>query len=213
MVFITPFFKKPAKWSRRTRSWCGLLLVWFLMATGMSAAWAEPGTIKATQTAAAYGENQIELSGRFIVTLTPTLEDALANGLSLPFVYEFQLTRPRTYSWYRQLSDWFSPTATLTYRLSYHALSRQYRLHLGSFYRSFSSLDQALAALGVLRDWGVLQDTSLARDKDDLAGRMRLRLDMSQLPKTFQLTALGHSDWQLESQWTDFALHNEEEAH
>ncbi|WP_432723725.1 DUF4390 domain-containing protein [Jeongeupia wiesaeckerbachi] len=161
--------------------------------------------IRAQSAGASYASNRVELSARFAVTLNPTLENALANGVSLPFVYEFQLTRPRGYALYRQVADWFSPTAELGYRLSYHAISRQYRLHLGSFYRSFTTLDEALSALGVVRGWSVLAGTSIADDKSDFAGKVRLRLDLSQMPKPFQLSTLGQNDWKLESPWVDVA--------
>ncbi|GHD66696.1 hypothetical protein GCM10007350_29300 [Jeongeupia chitinilytica] len=163
----------------------------------------EGSNIRAQSAGANYGNNRIELSARFAVSLNPTLESALTNGVSLPFVYEFQLTRPRGYALYRQVADWFSPTAELGYRLSYHAISRQYRLHLGSYYRSFATLDDALSALGVVKGWGVLADTSIADDKSDFAGRVRLRLDLSQMPKPFQLSTLGQGDWKLESAWID----------
>ena len=209
MVFTTPFSRNKLSSLRR---WCGLFVLWMALSAGLSAAWADNGGIKAQQTSSTWGDNQVEISANYKISLAPALEDALLNGLSLPFVYEFQLTRPRMYSWYRQVADWFSPTATLTYRLSYHALSRQYRLHLGSFYRSFNTLDEALSALGVIRGWAVLQDTSIAQDKSDFSGRMRLKLDVSQLPKTWQLTALGQSDWQLESSWSEVGLRSDEDG-
>ncbi|WP_159666481.1 DUF4390 domain-containing protein [Andreprevotia sp. IGB-42] len=159
--------------------------------------------IKPVSSGAEYAGEHIELSARFQLSLNATLEDALANGLTLPFTYEFQLTRPRLYSWYRQAMDSFNPTASLTYRLSYHALSRQYRLNFGNFYRSFASVDEALSALGVVRGWNVLHDTGIAKDKDPFSGRIRLRLDISQLPKPFQLSTLGQNDWKLESGWVD----------
>ncbi|AOY00548.1 DUF4390 domain-containing protein [Jeongeupia sp. USM3] len=177
------------------------LLLWLAAGTVLG----EGSGIRAQSAGASYGNSRIELSARFAVSLNPTLENALANGVSLPFVYEFQLTRPRGYALYRQVADWFSPTAELGYRLSYHAISRQYRLHLGSFYRSFASLDDALSALGVVRDWGVLAGSAIADDKSDFAGRVRLRLDLSQMPKPFQLSTLGQGDWKLESPWVDIA--------
>ncbi|WP_051711137.1 DUF4390 domain-containing protein [Andreprevotia chitinilytica] len=161
------------------------------------------GGIKPINGSAEYAGDHIELAARFTVNFNGTLEDALANGLSLPFIYEFQLTKPRIYSWYRQISDGFGPAATLTYRLSYHSLSRQYRLNLGNFYRSFPNLDEALSALGVVRGWNVLAGSSVARDKSEFSGKIRLKLDLSQLPKPFQLSTIGQSDWKLESSWID----------
>ncbi|UXY15044.1 DUF4390 domain-containing protein [Chitiniphilus purpureus] len=162
----------------------------------------EPG-IRAREAGYDYAADHVELSARFDVTLKPGLEEALANGFTLPFSYEFQLTRPRVYAWWNSLSSWFEPTARLEYRLSYHSLSRQYRLHLGNFYRSFASLPEALTALGVVRGWEVLRDSSIARNKETFSGRVRLLLDVSQLPKPLQLSALGKDEWELASPWVD----------
>src|SRR4026207_2049864 len=63
----------------------------------------------------------------FAFELTPRLAEVVANGVPLYFRVEFELTRPR---WY-----WFDETAAssrLQLRLSYHALSRQYRLSTGA---------------------------------------------------------------------------------
>ncbi|SMC28724.1 protein of unknown function [Andreprevotia lacus DSM 23236] len=166
-------------------------------------AWAAENSVHPVSTSAEYASEHIELNARFQLGLSQTLEDALANGLTLPFTYEFQLTRPRLYAWYRQAADSFNPTASLTYRLTYHSLSRQYRVNYGSFYRGFASLDEALSALGVVRNWNVLADTGIAKDKDPFAGKIRLRLDVSQLPKPFQLSTMGQGDWKLESGWID----------
>jgi hypothetical protein len=184
-------------------------MAWLLCA----AVWGDAGDIKVQKAEASFGDNRIEIAARFDVVLSNDLQEALKNGLSLTFVYEFQLTRPRIYSWYKQLSDGFGPNSMLSYQLSYHALTRQYRLHIGSFYRSFQSINEALAALGIVRNWGVLNDSNIARDHNsDFAGKVRLKLDRSRLPKTYQLTAFGHDEWQLESPWIDLAKAKSEDA-
>ena len=43
----------------------------------------------------------------------------------------------------------------------------------------------------------------------EFAGEVRLSLDISQLPRPFQLSALGATDWKLESDWTPMALEGE----
>ncbi|AZN36927.1 DUF4390 domain-containing protein [Iodobacter ciconiae] len=175
--------------------------------------WADAGDIKVQKAEASFADNRIEIAARFDISLSNDLQEALKNGLSLAFVYEFQLTRPRMYSWYRQISDGFGPNAMLSYQLSYHSLSRQYRLHIGSFYRNFSNVNDALAALGIVRNWGILSDSNIARDRNpDFAGKVRLKLDRSRLPKTYQLTAFGHEEWQLESPWVDLVKVRTEDA-
>ncbi|HSC80548.1 MAG TPA: DUF4390 domain-containing protein [Chitinolyticbacter sp.] len=197
MAFSTPFSRRSPP--SLLASLVALVLAWVLC---IPASAQEPG-IRARDASFDYAGDHIELAARFDVTLKPGLEDALANGFTLPFSYEFQLTRPRAYAWWKSVANWFDPTAQLNYRLSYHNLSRQYRLHLGSFYRSFATLSDALTALGVVRNWEVLGGSDLARDKEPLSGRVRLRLDVSQLPKPLQLSAMGKDDWVLSSPWIE----------
>ena len=67
--------------------------------------------------------------------------------------------------------------------------------------RNFSSLEEALAAIGNLRSWSVLDGSNIA--PDDFAGKLRLKLDLSQLPKAYQLNAIGNEAWQLDSGWSE----------
>ncbi len=194
MVFITRFFAKLSRGLRLATAAACL----FVMANGFAAG------IHPHKAGAQISESTISISARFNVSLTPSLEQALQNGLSLPFTYEFQLVRPRVYAWFRQLSGWFEPTATLTKRLSYHALTRQYRVSQDGLSRSFATLPEALNALGIIGGWNALENNTVTRDPSDFSGRIRLRLDLSLLPKPYQLAALGQSDWRLESSWIDF---------
>lgn len=205
MAFITRFF------ARLVSTFSLAILVIFLIASAPARA----GGIDPQKAVAVFSNDRIEIAARFQVNLTPALELALQNGLSLPFKFEFQLTRPRLRAWALQLSDWFEPAASLTQRLSYQPLTRQYRVLTGGvshISRSFNSLNEALAAVGVIGSWQVLPDSSLAHDSENFAGRLRLRLDLSQLPKPYQLAALGNSDWHLDSPWADLSVHDLSEA-
>ena len=140
-------------------------------------------------------EEGIVLDADFELDLTPRLEDALTNGVPLYFVFEFECTRPR---WY-----WFDEkigTATLTARLSFHALTRTYRLSTGTLHQSFATLDEALRALGRVREWLVLPRDALRPDTTYNA-YVRMRLDTAQLPKPFQVSALANREWVLASPW------------
>jgi hypothetical protein len=84
--------------------------------------------------------------------------------------------------------------------LTYHALTRQYRLSTGALHQSFSSLDEALRVLSRLRNWQVLAaDRVLPGESFDAA--LRMRLDTTQLPKPFQIEAISNRDWILTSDW------------
>jgi hypothetical protein len=145
-------------------------------------------------------EEGLALDADFAFELTPRLADVVANGVPLYFRVEFELTRRR---WY-----WFDDTAAsrqMHLRLSYHALSRQYRLSTGPLQQSFPSLEEALNVLKRVRNWLVVdRSISLANAEYDAA--VRMRLDTTLLPKPFQLSALTGRDLHLESPWKRFIV-------
>jgi len=145
-------------------------------------------------------EAGLVLDADFAFDLTPRLAEVVSSGVPLYFRVDFELTRRR---WY-----WFDETAAssrLELRLSYHALSRQYRLSTGLLQQSFASLDEALNVLKRIRNWLVVDRTVTFADADYEAA-VRMRLDTNLLPKPFQLSALTSRDLQLDSAWRRFTV-------
>ncbi|MEO8440990.1 MAG: DUF4390 domain-containing protein [Betaproteobacteria bacterium] len=141
------------------------------------------------------GEEGYFLEADFEITLNPTLEEALNKGVPLYFLLEFEVMRPR---WY-----WLNEKVLNTqqqYRIAYNALTRQYRLGLGSLFQNFGSLSEALDFLSRVRRRQVLEPGILSKGSTYVAG-VRMRLDVSQLPKPFQLNALASRDWNFGSEW------------
>jgi hypothetical protein len=144
-----------------------------------------------------------QLAADFGLTLPARLEEAVNRGVMLHFVVEFELIRPR---WY-----WFDESvasATLTYRLSYHALTRQYRLALSGIAQSFPELSDALGVMSRVRGWRVLEPDQV-RPGAQYEAQVRLRLDTAQLPKPFQVNALTNREWTLSSEWKRFRFNPE----
>jgi hypothetical protein len=151
-------------------------------------------------------EGGMALDADFAFELTPRLAEVVANGVPLYFRVEFELTRSR---WY-----WFDETAAssrLQLRLSYHALSRQYRLSTGALQQSFPNLEEALDVLKRVRNWLVIERGIRLADADYDAA-VRMRLDTALLPKPFQLSALTGRDLQLESSWKRFIVRGQEKS-
>lgn len=144
------------------------------------------------------GDDGFVLSADFNFELNQRLEEAVAKGVVLYFVTEFELTRPR---WFWLDEKVLSRSQTV--RLSYHALTRQYRLSKGGLHQSFDSLSEAMRVLSHLRNWVVIEKTenNLVRAGDTYTAALRLRLDITQLPRPFQISALGNRDWNLSSDW------------
>jgi hypothetical protein len=141
------------------------------------------------------GEDGYFLEADFEIALNPTLEEALNKGVPLYFLLEFEVIRPR---WY-----WLNEKVLNNqqqYRLAYNALTRQYRLGLGSLFQNFGSLSETLDFLSRVRRRQVLEQGTLTKGTTYVAG-VRMRLDISQLPKPFQLNALASRDWNFGSEW------------
>ena len=135
------------------------------------------------------------LSADFSITFNRRLEDVVNKGVMLYFVADFELQRPRWYWLDEQVIS-----LSRTFQLSYHALTRQYRLSSGPLHQSFASLDEAVGAMSQLRGWQVLDKEAIHEDRVYQAA-LRLRLDLTQMPKTFQVSALSSRDWTLASDW------------
>jgi hypothetical protein len=143
------------------------------------------------------------LSADFGFELNSRLEEAVAKGVVLHFVVDFELLRGRWYWLDEKLLS-----RSQVYRLSYHALTRQYRLSTGGLHQSFSSLSEALRVLTRLRNWLVIEraDSRPLKAGELYAAELRLRLDVTQLPRPFQISALGNKEWSLNSDWKLWAL-------
>jgi hypothetical protein len=135
------------------------------------------------------------LTAQFDVAFNPTLEEALQNGVSLYFVLEFELGRPRWYWLDEKVAQ-----LTVQYRLTYSPLTRQYRLTTGLLGQQLESLDEVQRLLSRVGARPVVRKDALVKGaRYDAA--VRLRLDVAQLPKPFQINALASRDWSLQSEW------------
>ncbi len=84
--------------------------------------------------------------------------------------------------------------------MSFNALTRQYRIGIGAFYQNFPTLTEALEVMSKVRRREDIEAGVLSKGTSYVAG-LRLRLDTSQLPKPFNLNALGSREWSLGSEW------------
>lgn len=145
-------------------------------------------------------EPGLVLDADFALELTPKLSDLISHGVPVYFSVEFELTRRRWY-WF----DENTASRRLQLGLSYHALSRQYRLSNGSSQQTFATLDEALLAMTRVRNWLVV-DRATTFANADYDAAVRMRLDPSLLPQPLQLGALTSRELQLESPWKRFTV-------
>jgi len=137
-----------------------------------------------------------EINGQVSVSLSVPLAQAIERGVTLSFVSEFVLARPRWWWWdeerYRR-----NRLATLTF----HPLTRQFRVTVdGSKPQAFLDLTEALRACLAIRGWRVWNEPELPIG---LIAKVRLSLDPNELPKALQVNALTDEDWKLSSGWRE----------
>ena len=136
------------------------------------------------------------LSADFDLSLSRRLEKVLSEGVPLYFNIDFECYRPRWY-WF----DYSVAKKRYELRLSFHALTRTYRLSSGGLHQSFASVEEAVRALGTVRGWHVI-DAEKLEPGTSYEVAVRMALDVDRLPKPFQVSALTNPDWTLTSDWT-----------
>ncbi|WP_153111136.1 DUF4390 domain-containing protein [Propionivibrio limicola] len=189
-------------WARPIKTFAGrlfLLLAVTLLVT-LPARMAQASDLAARDPQLVATDDGYALNAEFSINFNARLEEAVSKGIVLYFVTDFELTRSR---WYWLDEKVVQRSRTL--QLSYHALTRQYRLSTGTLHQSFATLGEALRVLSRLRDWPVLDKGEVRNGQAYLAG-VRMRLDLSQMPRTFQIGALANKDWRLTSEWANWTF-------
>jgi hypothetical protein len=173
-----------------------IFLCLMLLSVHMTGASAEGIKIKSFELEKLEGDWLLNAS--FQIELAPGLEDAVQKGVVLYFQTEFELTRGR---WY-----WFEEKAVLAQRqirLSYQPLTQQFRIASEGFTFSAPTIAEALQAVGSIGGWRVIDNAQIDQSKSYMAA-LRMVLDLSKLPKPFQVNALNNRDWSVSSDWYRF---------
>ncbi len=161
------------------------------------------------------------LSAVYDIGLNHEVQLALSRGIPLYFVGEFSLTRSR-WEWLDTVQQTMSrgvqrifvnkPTTThwswldkeifkseQSTKLSYNVLTQRYRISRGTLFQNFASLEEALNMLS--RQGSAAIPADLMNKNGKYMAAVRLRLDITQLPKPLQVNVLTSSDWSLDSSW------------
>ncbi len=185
------------------RPWAWRLLAgWLALACACSSAWAQAPAIELTELRVERQDNAIVLSSNVRLELGPAVEDALLKGVAIHFVVEATIVRERWY-WY----DTRLTGVARHYRLAYQPLTRRWRLTLsseatgapgspGSLSQHFDGLPEALSAIRRNLNWKVAEVSDIDPDTKYTLN-FQFRIDTSQLPRPFQITAGGQNEWNL----------------
>ena len=199
LAWTSPLIPPPGLIGRLRRA-VALALVFVGLIAGGTAAAERIATTRAILGPAAEADGGVVLDAQFDFELPPTLEDAVNRGIALYFIIEFEMHRERWYWFDRKVAG-----ETLSYRLTYSPLTRQYRLSRDTLALPFDSLNEALNSLRRVRGWRVF-DQQLIAGGGDFRAQVRMRLDTSQLPRPFQINALTNRDWTLSSDWFNLRM-------
>jgi hypothetical protein len=176
------------------------LLACVIFAIAGPAAWAEGTPAEVTQLRLERSEEGLLLSANVSFDLPPVIDDALAKGLPMFFVAEAVLLRDRWYWYDKQVAK-----AERHMRLSYQPLTRRWRLVVSpgpiggsglALGQTFDTREEALGVVQRISHWKIADASEVdpdARYNVDF----RFRLDVSQLPRPFQIGAVGHADWNI----------------
>ena len=130
--------------------------------------------------------------------LPPAVEEALAKGIPMYFVAEATIYRDRWY-WY----DKRVASVARHMRLAYQPLTRRWRLQISPqpignsgliLGQMFDTREEALAAVQRVSGWRIADAADVEPDATHNID-FRFRLDVSQLPRPFQIGAVGQAEW------------------
>ena len=177
-------------------------LVACCLLVGPAAALAEPPLAEITQLRVESTDEGVLLSAAVVFEMPQVVDDALMKGIPMIFVAEAVLFRDRWYWYDKQVAR-----AARHMRLSYQPLTRRWRLQVSASQigssglalgQTFDTREEALAAVQRISRWKIADATEVepgARYNADF----RFRLDLSQLPRPFQIGAVGQTEWSIEA--------------
>lgn len=183
----------------------GFLNLFILLVMGCAVFW-HNGVLAAeiAQFQAERNEEGVLVSSQVRFDIPSVVEDTLSKGIPLFFVMDGAVVRER---WY-----WIDKkvcTAERRIRLAFQPLTRRWRLSVATgssdstlgltLSRNFDSLSEALSSLKRVARWNICDANTLG--ELDAGSRYRVdfrfRLDVNELPRPFQIGAIGQADWDI----------------
>ncbi|MDB5861100.1 MAG: hypothetical protein JWQ76_4789 [Ramlibacter sp.] len=177
---------------------CAFVLL--LLATALAPARAQVTGAEVTHMLVERGDDGILLSTTVKFDLPTVIEEALAKGIPMFFVAEAAIYRDRWY-WYDKRVSY----AARHMRLAFQPLTRRWRLQVSSspignsglvLGQMFDTREEALAAVQRISRWRIADASAIDPDSTQFV-EYRFRLDVSQLPRPFQIGAVGQSEWNI----------------
>ena len=190
-----------------TRSWKSAALeqaLWRALACGLSLLlWLAPASAaELSQLRTERSDDGVYLTALIDFELRPVVEDALLKGIPLFFVVEADIFRDRWYWTDKRVAG-----AARTIRLAFQPLTRRWRVNItagqggsaarATFNQNYDTLPEALSAIERVSRWRIA-DASDVEPGVTHTLNFRFRLDLSQLPRPFQIGMAGQRDWNID---------------
>jgi hypothetical protein len=209
MDFFTRYLKNSQFNVAKMLLRCFVAFVFFVISTMLavhaaSADGAAPASISSLQVERSDGA--VFLNAQVAFDLPAPIEDVLLKGIPLFFVAEAEVRRDRWYWYDKKLA-----VAARHMRLAYQPLTRRWRLNVsnnsgstsssgsglgGGLPQYFDTLAEALSKVQRINRWRIVELAEL--DPDVLhTVELSFKLDISQLPRPFQIGLIGQSDWNI----------------
>ncbi len=174
--------------------------------TWASFVWAADARITRTEPLIIDGQMTMDLDAS--MSLSQVVREAAGRGVPLFFTVDLKITSARWWWLNKVIVD-----TSLTRRVTYNTLTQQWRVASGDLFLPVASLDEALAVISQVRAWPVAPVDRFATDTR-YDGKVRIRLDTSQLAHRMRLDATNRGAWSLTSPWApfDFSIRPPESA-
>lgn len=179
----------------------GLRLALWLLAMPLAQA---QNAVDLQQLRADRAGGEVLVSASVVFDLPSVVEDALLKGVPLFFMLEADLLQERWY-WY----DKKVAGVQRQLRLAYQPLTRRWRVNATTapggdssqglaLSQNFDTLAEALATVKKISRWK-LADLGESESSAKYRVEFRFRLDLGQLPRPFQIGAIGQSEWDIQA--------------
>ena len=187
---------RPARMIERSAWSCLIACLLWLAPWGPAGAQVNPAEV--TQLQVERTDEGVLLSATVHFELPQAVEEALAKGIPMYFVAEATIYRDRWY-WYDKRVAY----AARHMRLAFQPLTRRWRLQVSSqpignsgliLGQMFDTRDEALAAVQRVSHWKIADAAEVDPDTTHNVD-FRFCLDVSQLPRPFQIGAAGQAEW------------------
>ena len=174
-----------------------------MLAQNQVQAGGDPRGVEIRQLQVVRNADGLQLSANMQFKLGAQLQDALAKGVPLHFVAEADIRQDRWY-WY----DAKVRVAKRSMRLSYAPLTKRWRVTVQSASSddgagvnlgiNFATQDEALGAISNIGRWRIAEASELEQG-ERYNIEYRFYLNLSQLPRPFQIGVNAQSEWNIDA--------------